>query len=376
MAFTTIDDPSAHFQVKNWVSTNTGDGVSQTFDGNSDMKPDMIWHRSNEQVSDHGIFTSILYGIDYDGGDTQSAGIVVPNREESAYAEGANVDFHSFDTDGFTLDSSSQIDTAPGSSKKMTNWCWKGSQGVHTSVSADAGNSILAVTHGANTTAGFTQISWQGNGTGSQKIYHGLGRQIDFVLIKNREQSDHWVAWWRALADRSASSTFKLSDNAAASTSPNPFDGNRAENNNFFYVSNDHEVNASGENYVAFGWSDIQGYCKQGRFVGNGDTDGTFVYTGFRPAWLMYKEDEAQGGFGIWDHGSQNGPFNPINKRFLANTTAAQDTSNDNRIDFLSNGFKVRTDSGGFNQSGRDIYYIACAHQPFTSSKGVPANAR
>ena len=90
----------------------------------------------------------------------------------------------------------------------------------------------------------------------------------------------------------------------------------------------------------------------------------------------MYKEDEAQGGFGMWDHGSQNGPFNPINKRFLANTTAAQDTSNDNRIDFLSNGFKVRTDSGGFNQSGRDIYYIACAHQPFTSSKGVPANAR
>ena len=66
MAFTTIDDPAAHFQVKNWVSTNTGDGVSQTFDGNSDMKPDMIWHRSNEQVSDHGIFTSILYGIDYD----------------------------------------------------------------------------------------------------------------------------------------------------------------------------------------------------------------------------------------------------------------------------------------------------------------------
>ena len=99
-----------------------------------------------------------------------------------------------------------------------------------------------------------------------------------------------------------------------------------------------------------------------------------FVYTGFRPAWLRYKEDENQGGWGIWD--SKRVIQNPIDIRLLANNNSADDTSNDNRQDFLSNGFKVRTSSGGFNQSGRTIYYMAFAEHPFVSSKGVPVTAR
>ena len=135
-------------------------------------------------------------------------------------------------------------------------------------------------------------------------------------------------------------------------------------------------VNANNSTYVCYAFIEKQGYSRFGNFIGNGTTDGGFVYTGFKPAWLMIKETVSGGGWGIWD--SKRQTFNSAGtvKRLLANSSNAEDVSNDNRIDFLSNGFKVRTSSGGFNQDATTMIYIAFAESPFVSSKGVPTTAR
>jgi hypothetical protein len=137
---------------------------------------------------------------------------------------------------------------------------------------------------------------------------------------------------------------------------------------------------ANGNNleYIAYCFAEIQGYSKFGSYTGNGNADGPFVYLGFKPAWVMVKRTNTTGAWEIYDSARNGNDSNPINDRLRANDSAAENTddSSDYVSDFLSNGWKIRTNSGNWNSSEHTYIYMAFAEHPFVSSKGVPVTAR
>ena len=250
---------------------------------------------------------------------------------------------------------------------------YTGNGGTTTAVSASG--DVQASTYQANTTAGFSILTWTGTGENKQ-ITHGLGKQADWIMVKNRDQADNWAVWSYARANQSASASFILNTTAASSAIPNPFDGNLGTSSIFWINGGDHEVNANTEKYVAYAWTDIQGYSKFGMYTGNGNADGPFVYTGFKPAWVLWKETGNANDWYIID-----GKINPSNQSDIKISPDSSDAESDgggsfNGIDILSNGFKVRTSNAGNNRSGGTYIYMAFAEHPFVSSEGVPATAR
>ena len=138
-------------------------------------------------------------------------------------------------------------------------------------------------------------------------------------------------------------------------------------------VGNDNGVNADGNIIVAYIWSDVQGYSKFGSYTGNGNADGTFVYTGFRPAYLLVKNTASGWDWNIWDN--KRFGFNGKQPTLFADLTNSEDTEY-TRMDFLSIGFKTRIDNGQLNNSGATYIYMAFAEAPLVNSNGVPCNAR
>jgi len=353
MAYTSINDPSEYFQTALW----TGDGSTPTItnDGNSDMQPDWLWGKNRTGQADHH------YLIDSSRGTNK---YVLSN---STSAEITNAAISSFNSDGFTLTSDVGLNRDEST---FVGWQWKANGGTRTTF-AESGNNP-AGGHQANTTAGFSIVDYTGTGaTGT--IAHGLGAKPEAILIKGRDDGHSWI-----VGHTNSGAGFDvliLNDTDAASNGASEFN-DTAPTSSVFTVKSAGGTNEDGEKYIAYCFAEKQGFSRFGNYIGNGTTDGGFVYTGFKPAWLMVKEIVSGGGWGIWDN--KRLPFNTAGTaiRLLANTTAADDASNDNRIDFLSNGFKIRTASGGFNQNATTYIYFAFAESPFVSSEGVPTTAR
>ena len=347
MAYTTIDDPSAYFQTK--IYTGTGSSNAITNDGNSDLQPDWIWGKARNQTYNHNVFDTSR-GLD--------------KRLTADQADAENTDsttITAVGSDGFTLGTSANLN---GSSVNYVAWQWKANGGT---TSSNTDGSITSTVQ-ADTTAGFSIVTYTGTGSAAT-IGHGLGSTPKVIITKDRDALENWVVHHHKLG---ATFILRMDQNDAKVDASSYND--TLPTSTVFSVEAGGSINQNTNKYVSYCFAEKQGYSKFGSFTGNGSTDGPFVYTGFKPAWLMYKEDESAGGWGIWDN--KRVTYNPINIRLLANTNAADDTSNDNRQDFLSNGFKVRNSSGGFNESGRTIYYMAFAEHPFVSSEGVPTTAR
>ena len=345
MAYTTIDDPSAYFQTLLYA----GGSSSYTNNGNSDLQPDWVWIKARNNAYEHKLWDSSR-------GTTK---LLVSN---STVAEATQSGLTAFNSDGFSLGGDG------GSNDASTNfvaWQWKANGGT---TSSNTDGSITSTVQ-ANTTAGFSIVKYTGTGSNAT-IGHGLGVAPSWVLCKDRDGTGVWVTWQNTLAGNQAlelQSTNGVADEPTSWNSTVP-------SSTVFSVGTRGGTNASSNNFVAYCFAEKQGFSKFGSFTGNGSTDGPFVYTGFKPAWLMIKETVSGGGWGMWDN--KRTPTNAMTIRLLANTNAADDTSNDNSIDFLSNGFKMRTSSGGFNQSSTEIIYMAFAEHPFVSSEGVPVTAR
>ena len=365
MAYTTIDDPSAYFQVHYWVGTSTGDGVSQTLDGNSDLQPDFVWHKHNG-ASNHGLFTSSLIAND---DATTTATIASSGRYQAPFTNAGGSDFSSFDSDGFTLDSSSQIDTATSNGNATVDWCWKANGGTRTTNTESGDNP--AGGYQANTTAGFSIIDYTGTGAVGT-MAHGLGVAPDFIMIKNRDAGDAWAVY-HSKNTGAPETDYLVLNETAATVDDAAYWNDTSPTSSVFTINTVHNVNANGEKYIAWAWTSIQGYSKLGSYEGNGDgTDGTFVHTGFKPAWLMVKNIDASEAWTIIDN--KRNAYNPLNLRFVANTYTAQSDEGD--MDFVSNGFKCRNNGGDWNTSNNTYIYMAFAEQPFVTSTGIPATAR
>jgi hypothetical protein len=214
----------------------------------------------------------------------------------------------------------------------------------------------------------FDVISYTGNGSNNRQISHNLGVRPAMIWVKNRSEGFNWRVYMYGLGTSPASGFFHT--NSAAVTH-DPEGGINAVSTSMFQLFTPGGggfagVNKSGNNYIAYVWGQIPGYCQAGTYVGNGSADGQFVYTGFRPKMIITKS----GGEGEWFvHDSTRDPSNPVDREFTLNSTAAEysvvTATSTQRVDFYSNGFKQRSTNNAMNSSGVTYHYIAWSEQPF-----------
>jgi hypothetical protein len=356
MAYTTIDDPSVYFQVNAYSGSSNPQTI--TNDGNSDLQPDWLWSKRRDSAAPHYLFDSIrgvnssLSSDDADAEDTATGYLA------------------SFDSDGFTTGSDSAL---AYSGRTYVAWQWKANGGSTTTNDASStGVGTIDSVYQANTTAGFSIVTHTGSGS-SGTIAHGLGATPKWVLTKNRtDNSEDWANYHVGLS--SAEYYIRLNTTAAQAAGSSVW-GDTAPSSTVITLGGANgKNNASSKNYVSYCFAEIQGYSKFGKYTGNGNADGPFVYTGFKPAWLLIKR--IAGGTGTWLlSDNQRDPINPTNKILKPDVNNAENTGYW-YVDYLSNGFKVRLTDGEINGDGHTMIYMAFAEHPFVSSKGVPVTAR
>ena len=352
MAYTNIDDPSAHFQTTLYTGNNTG-GASNTItnDGNSDLQPDWVWIKSRSGTSNHNCSDS-------------SRGATKHLAQNITYQEEIVSGITAYNSDGFTVGSNNDANL---NGATFVAWQWKANGG--TTASNTDGN--ITSTVQSDTTAGFSIVTYTGNGTDNQTIGHGLGVQPSWWIVKRRDTTGDW--WFGASSILGGTSNYlKLNDNAANAEISNIW-GDSPTSSSVFRVSNNAGLNASSGTYVAYLFANKQGYSKFGSYVGNGNANGAFVYTGFKPAFVIIKRISGVRSWIMFD--IKRNEFNVMNAALYPNLTNVEYTDL-NMIDSLSNGFKLRNDNPIGNTSGDTYIYMAFAENPFTTSTGIPATAR
>jgi len=336
-AYTTIDNPELYFQAKLYTG-NGSDGNAITLDGDENMQPDFLWIKERSTTNSHRVYDSVR-GVN-------AALLANDSNAEDQYA--AYGQLESFDSDGFTVGAGTSNGAGTNaSSATIVAWCWKESA-----------------------TAGFDIITHSGTGSAKNES-HSLSATPHWILTKCRSDAQSW-----ATHHKSYSATEKVmyldNNNALASTDPDWLTA--VSSSTISLGGSGSDANTSGRTYVAYLWSEKQGFSKFGSYEGNGNADGTFVYLGFRPAWLMVKPIDASDNWVNFDNkrlgfNSSVSPYSlHANKNFAETTDTGQ-------LDFLSNGFKIRSSGNTVNRTSTFIY-MAFAEQPFVNSNEVPANAR
>ena len=352
MAYTNIDDPSAYFQTALYAGNNTTDHNIAN-DGNSNLQPDLVWIKQRTSNNPHTL-QDTSRGFAGNG----EINLLISNTTGAEVTNGA---FESFNTNGFGVGGTNVASGAYNlSGYNYVAWQWKANGG--TTVSNTSGSTTTTVQ--ANQDAGFSIVTYLSNGNVSnQTLGHGLGVAPDVIISKRRGATTDWPVYHKSLG---VGSIIYLDTNAAASTSSPPYKDTPTST----VFSTQNEFQAS-DNYVSYCFAEKQGYSKFGKYVGNGSTNGPFVYTGFKPALIITKNADATDSWNLLD--IKRSPYNVADKYLQADNANAEGTYT--FYDILSNGFKIRN-TGNANISGNDIIFMAFAENPFVTSTGIPTTAR
>ena len=360
MAYTNIDDPSAHFQI----ATYTGAGANQTVtnDGNSDLQPDWLWIKRRNAGYAHALFDSNR------GLGSSNPPMLECNSES---AENSNQNWISgVGTDSFTIGINEQ--NLSNTAGTYVAWQWKANGGT----TASNSNGNITSTVQANTTAGFSVVTWTGDGSTSGKnVGHGLGAVPKMIISKDRDGTSNLPGWYIYHQAIGAEDHLQFTAGAKADS---PTWGDTTPTSSVFSVGGEGAYIATNQNnidYVAYVFAEKQGYSKFGKYVGNGSQDGPMVYTGFKPTFVIMKRTDNAGAWHVFDN--KRSGYNYANDVLQADATAAELSGQTYQfVDLLSNGFKVRRATYGPNVSGGTYIYMAFAESPFTTSTGVPTTAR
>jgi hypothetical protein len=351
MAYTTIDDPSAYFQT----TLYTGDGANSlaiTNSGNSDLQADWIWIKERNGTRDHSIFDSVR-------------GVVKRLESNTSNAEGdETAGLLSLNSDGFTVGADGYVNTDDNT---YVAWQWKA--GGSASNNTD-GNTTTSVS--VNQDAGFSIMKYAGDGNDST-IGHGLGAKPEYIIFKEIDGGESWRVH-SIYTPSNASNTLALNLSDAAFSQSNWIS---AISNTTISIGTDSSFNTDGNNYIAYAFAPKQGYSKIGSYTGNGNADGSFVYLGFKPAWVLIKNTDDSDDWTIWDNKREDyAPGNPNESILVPNASDAELDATARSVDFLSNGFKLRTNNTEINTNAEVYIYMAFAENPFVTSTGIPATAR
>jgi len=348
MAYTTIDDPTIYFNTKLY----TGNGGTNAITGVG-FQPDWVWCKRRDSSAAHYVWDVVR------GAATQ----LYPASASSEDAGQTN-GLSAFGSDGFTLGS----DAGPNAnSGTYASWNWKAGTSFSNDASATGVGSIDSA-GSVNTTAGFSITSYTGTGSAAT-VAHGLGAVPQVYILKNRSSSAGWTSYFEPLGN---TKFLQLDTTGAAGTATEAFN-NTSPTSSVFSIGTDTSTNNNTDNFIAYVFAEKKGYSKFGSYTGNGNADGTFVYTGFKPAFVIIKPSSYSNSWLILDN--KRNTFNPTNTRLEADGSGA-DYSGLDYTDFLSNGFKIRTSNSHPNNSGGTLIYMAFAESPFVNSNGVPNNAR
>jgi hypothetical protein len=273
--------------------------------------------------------------------------------------------FNSFNTDGFTVSKQTGETGTNGTGSTYVAWNWLAN---NTSGSSNTAGSITS-TVAANTTAGFSIVSYTGTGA-TATVGHGLGSTPKMIIFKKRSGADNWVVYHVSVGN----TAYLLLDQTSGSASSSGMFNNTSPTSSVFTVSTAGPNNGSGATFIAYCFADVKGYSKFGSYTGNGSADGTFIYTGFKPAFFIVKRTDSTSAWYMFDN--KRDPYNYIGSELNPNTSNAEAISGAEFYDFLSNGLKARRNSVGWNGSGASYIYMAFAENPFVTSGGIPVTAR
>ena len=347
-----LDNPELYFQTK--LYAGNGSSQSITFDGSENMQPDWVWIKSRTDTRKHNLY-DVVRGTNKR---------LVSNATSAEDEPDNNAGVNSFNSDGFTVGSETDVN---GSSRNFASWNWKAGG----SASSNTDGSITS-TVSANTTSGFSIVSYTGNGTDGATVGHGL-TSPKLVLIKDRDNATPWLMYGypNHPAFPNDGSLIKLNENSAMVTDDSTTELSIGSSTVTF-VDAGSAINANSTQFIMYCFQEKKGYSKFGSYVGNGSTDGTFVYTGFKPAFVMVKRTDSTANWQILDN--KRNTYNPWNTALFPDTNEPDTT--DYSTDHLSNGFKLRVTTTSRNGSGASYIYMAFAENPFVTSTGVPATAR
>ena len=352
MAYTTIDNPALFFNTVLYtgdLQDSDGTGHTQSITGVG-FQPDWVWHKGRSGARTHMVVDRVRGVSSYNWVATNSNGTELTTNTNGAIS--------SIDSDGITVqngsDSSSKSNNAGKNGETWVFWNWLA--GGSTSSNGDG---TITSTVSVNSTSGFSIVSYAGTGVADKTVGHGLGATPAMIIIKNRVNDPEWRVWHQGLSG----STYKLGLNStgAQDSSATVFNG---QSSTTFTVGTDPSVNGSGNNIIAYCFKEVKGYSKFGSYTGGGDP---FVYLGFKPAWVMFKNASSAENWRIVDN--KRDIDNPVVQHIFANSSSAEasGTSYSDFIDFLSNGFKIRSGSGEIDGSGNTIIYMAFAEAPFVT---------
>ena len=352
MAYTTIDDPELYFQIK--LYSGTGSTLSITFDGEEDMQPDLIWGKGRSLDGyNHGVVDSVR-GVEKN---------IYTNlgEAEEAYSTGVTA----FGSNGFTVGSGNVFNNA---SQTYVAWCWKAGTSYSNDASATSVGSIDS-DGSINTTSGVAIIRWSGTGANAT-IAHGIAAPKMMIIKRISGGTESWVVYHQEI---SPAKHLFINNTDAENADTNNFQ-NTATTSSVFSVGTYNQMNASGtNNMIAYCFAEKQGFSRFGSYTGNGNADGTFIYTGFRPAMVLIKRTDATDHWLIYD--DQRG-YNGDIASLRPNESHSESTASGYEIDILSNGFKARQNHDDINGSGNTYVYMSFAKAPLVNSNGVPCNAR
>ena len=338
--------PSDFFTPLIW----TGTGASNAITGVG-FQPDLVWAKQRSGTEYHEVCDSVR-------GATK---IIYPNETSG---EGTNAQtLKTFDAEGYTLGTSMGWNQNTGT---YVGWNWKA--GTTSGIATNGSTTITPTGYSFNQTSGFSTIAYTGNSTSGAKIPHGLGVAPDLMFVKKLNAGQSWAVYSKSIGP---TKYLSLNQTIAEATSIDRWNDTATDSVNFT-VGDAGDTNGA-FNYIAYCFASKKGFSAFGSYYGNGNADGPFVYTGFRPAFLICKI--SSGNTGGWDmFDNKRDTFNPTDQILQANSSSAEADSDD--IDFLANGFKIRNTSGNHNGNGYTYIYMAFAEFPFVSSNSKAGVAR
>ena len=337
MAYTTIDNPELFFQVKIW--TGTGSSQALTLDGDENMQPDYVAIKERSGTQQWNVYDSIRGVQKYLGWNTTG--------QEATQSQGLTA----FGSDGFTVGTDDMVN---GNTKTYAGICWVESA-----------------------TSGFDIVTFTGNQT-ARTISHSLSAKPEWLWIKNREKVESWHMQHGALGATQTAETNTANAFGSGSTIWNDTEPTTS----VFSVGNNGNINETDSGIVVYLWSGIKGFSKFGKYEGNNNADGPYVFTGFRPAWVMIKRAGGANGWFLSD--TKRVGYNGVatnsaavgNPELSPNLDRTEAEGNTNWVDIYSNGFKPRITGNDTNGASETYVYMAFAHQPMVNSDGIHSNAR
>ena len=341
-----INKPSDYFNTKIY----SGNGASSHAISGVGFAPNWVWCKNRSGADNHNLFDTIR------GANK----VIVTNN---ANLQGTQTDgLLSFNSDGFTVGASGSVNTNGNS---FASWNWK----AGTSVSGTSGGSGTgkAYSGSVNTDSGFSIITYVGNGTAGHTIPHHLGVAPRMIIVKALSTNDDWMVGHISVGFNQ----FMILNSTARDATGTQFNST-VPTSSVFSIGSNNNMNQNNNSFVAYSFTNIKGFSKFGGYTGNGNADGTFVYTGFKPAFVMVKLVSAAGEDWFICDNKREG-YNAENNRLLPNLSSAEST--DSPIDILSNGFKARTSGANVN-AGEDYLYAAFAEEPLVASNFNVATAR